>query len=245
MFLTAEQARAMCRHGLTEVPENRVIRDATILYDFISITIMPVIICVQSHITAYINSWELDQKELAVIQECFDLSPQHVKLLFNTVIILSKKAGHRSLDGTDEALLNSIRALAGVLQVRSVAYRVLHMQCDYCCISIFYVGCSLLAVYHHLLTVSACANYCMQMDLEEPVIIPPEPLQQLQPVIIPPEPLQPSLSMELLFSPSIELPAFMYDMIQQINDMPLHQPSLSLVSDITAVYHDIESGYIT
>ena len=48
MFLTAKQARAMCRHGLTEVPDKDVINDATLLYDFISTTIMPIMSVVVS-----------------------------------------------------------------------------------------------------------------------------------------------------------------------------------------------------
>ncbi len=54
MFLSSKEARTMGRHGLTEVPEYKVIRDATLLYDFVSSFIMPVMsVKVSSACTGY------------------------------------------------------------------------------------------------------------------------------------------------------------------------------------------------
>ncbi len=68
---------------------------------------------VQRHIqdiTTYITCLE----DMAVIERCFELlAPQDVRLLYNTITIISDKAAtlNMSLDGTDESLAYSIRAL--------------------------------------------------------------------------------------------------------------------------------------
>ena len=88
------------------------------------------------------------------MEQCFDLlSTDEVMLLYNTVNTVSEKAGrldgHLSLDGTDKSLIHSIRALAGVLQVRSCMY----IECCICNVFSYEYQYSMLAV--------TCPNYCI------------------------------------------------------------------------------------